>query len=520
MEQACNEESFYEEVTTNEHKSPRKYRSHSTVERSDITATPAEQSPKPNSTQEEVEEFENIYEVIPGDSAVHRCGKCVVNRSASFCCAENDRKNTGDEKAAQKEKDTCSNSALMSPSSDREEKCSQYAEIIHSSTTTDFVPSRPTRDSENPILRQDFSGNLDFLPNLRNLRKHLTDVSKDRRFERDKRSPKSTPSCIAESERKPEQCPESGCRGVSPKESPNHSPRAKTSQGPIYMNMDFPLVDGDDDSRRSSASSCSCTERQSVSSNDDSVFRDADTPSYENVKSVSFPALARPGKVSVPVDIVYSDLEFHESHRAAKSEGEKSFSNAAADSMNVTEEKSRSLPPQSCPRLGSRATDLIDLKPKSKSLGKLSGGALGFYVAGFVSKATVQRSNSKTLQSAIHDIVSKTKVEECSAVNVELTSDMMRISTNFPPWEVVASFGIETIGCIDLYAHDRTTLGVIVCQPGEEAVCYVISCPDADQIYKVITNAFNSTNSKVRKFEWGNLAFTPSQLKLLAELGG
>ena len=506
MAQQSTKESFYEEVI-----SKGKFLAKSDLncnielQESSVTASPEKQvkSVMPSDACDNhggaVEDTENIYEIIPGDTAPQSKEHGPVIRSMSFGSSTTTKEylRRKSEQLAKALNET--NSAPPSPSlSAPDRNSTQYAEIIHTNKVTDFVPSRPTRESQNPILRQDFSGNLSFMPNLRDLRKHLTDISQDRYLEQ--RGTKTTPSTTPECTRKPSETSQLSSKSVSPKNSPNHSPRSKESPGPLYVNMEFSFVDDDKGSRRSSGSSISINERQSVSSTED-ANRDPEDSHYENMKGLITQESERPRQGSAPVDIVYSDLHFHESRRSRiprlKLDKTASTSACGTHEKLSVETRSRSLPCQSNPKLSPRKDELSDPRPKSKSLGKLSGGALGFYVARFVKRMTVQRSNAKTLQATIHDIVSKTKVEDCSSVNVEVTSDMMRISTNCSPWEVIASFDVENIGVIDLFEQDHTTLGVIVCTPEADAECYVICCPDAQLICSAVKNAFNSSNLKV-----------------------
>lgn len=505
MAQTSTKESFYEEVIS-KGKLLAKSDLNCNIElqESYVTASREKQvkSAMPSDVSDDhgeaMEDSENIYEIIPGDSAPQSKEYGPVIRSMSFGSSSTNKESLRRKSEKLTKALNESNSAPPSPShSTPDLNSTQYAEIIHTNKVTDFVPSRPTRESQNPILRQDFSGNLSFLPNLRDLRKHLTEVSQDRYLEQ--RCAKTTPSATPECTRKPSETGQRLSKSFSPKNSPN-APRSKDSPGPLYVNMEFAFVDDDKSSRRSSGSSISINERQSVSSTED-ANRDTEDSHYENMKGLITHESGRPRQGSAPVDIVYSDLHFHESRRSRvpRLKLDKTVSTAAGGTYEKlsVETRSRSLPGQSNPKLSPRKDELSDPRPKSKSLGKLSGGALGFYVARFVKRTTVQRSNTKTLQATIHDIVSKTKVEDCSSVNVEVTSDMMRISTNCSPWEVIASFDVENIGCIDLFEQDHTTLGVIVCTPEADAECYVICCPDAQLICSAVKNAFNSSNSKV-----------------------
>lgn len=505
MAQKSTQESFYEEVISKGHYLAKSDLNCNNIQLDDnyVSVSPEKQVKSTMPSGEGMEDSENIYEIIPGDCAPQNIAHCPMVRSFSLGSSYKDKESFQKKTELKQDTSDASNSAPPSPKASHELSTpdlnsTQYAEIVHTNKVTDFVPSRPTRESENPILRQDFSGNLSFLPNLRDLRKHLTEVSQDRCLEQ--RSSKTTPSTTPEPQRKPGETSQRLSKSVSPRHSPNHSPRSKDSPGPVYMNMEFTFADDDKSSRRSSASSISLPERQSLSSTEDSN-RDMNESPYENMRGLITQDSGRPREGSAPVDIVYSDLHFHESRRSrgSKLKLEKTTSTPAGNSHEnlSVEQRSRSLPGQSSPKLPPRNNLLNDPRPKSKSLGKLSGGALGFYVARFVKRTTVQRSNAKTLQATMQDIVSKTKVEDCSSVNVEVTSDMMRISTNCSPWEVIASFDVENIGCIDLFEQDHTTLGVIVCVPETDAECYVIRCPDAQLICSAVKNAFNSSNPKV-----------------------
>lgn len=516
MAKNSTQESFYEEVITKHPCLPKTY-INSNIE-VDVTDTSVPRDKEVKSAgilssekdhEEIMEDSENIYEIIPGDQcAPQNIKPCPMIRSFSLSSA--DRNKEGFARKTEQIKDTSSesNSVPSSPKAPVRDKTddsnsTHYAEIILTKKVSDFIPSRPTRESENPILRQDFSGSLSGLPeNLRNLHKHLTELSQDRFLEQ--RNAKSTPSKTPECVRKPNEGSQRLSKSVSPRHSPNHSPRAKESPGPLYTNMEFQFMEDTNSSRRSSAcSSVSFNERQSLSSTED-ASRDIEESPYENVKGLSENETGRPRDGSEPVDIVYSDLHFPEARRS-KSVLEKTISSSVTTSQETVSTdylRARSLPGQSSPKLPPRknlSLNSSDPRPKSRSLGKLSGGALGFYVAHFVKRVTVQRSNAKTLQTTIHDIVSKTKVEDCSSVNVEVTSDMMRISTNCAPYEVIASFDVENIGCIDLFEQDHTTLGVLVCLPDVDAECYVIRCSDAQKINSAVKNAFNSSNSKTFK---------------------
>lgn len=356
----------------------------------------------------------------------------------------------------------------------------EYAEIVMASKVTEIRPSRPTRESDNPILREDFSGNLSFLPNLRDVRKELSLHSQKRLLDGDKRLPKSSPDIS----RKPEVFHDSP--NTSPKLSPQHSPRTPHTTA-FYVNLEFPLIESDrESSRRSSVSSTA--EKQSLSSFENEMS----SPEYENVKNradLDFD-MTRPA-TSLPMNIVYSDLDFKQTSndsqgRCASSPG----------MLSRFIERSKSLSPGESPRLPGRDHPLRSVSLNTAK--PLNSGALGNFMARFVGKAAVQRSNDKTLRTTMDEITDKAKPENCVSVIAEIDLDKMRISTNCEPWELIASFRLEDIGCACVCEDDNTVFGVLVSVPGSEAACYVLRCPNAEAIHRVLTDSFKATNSKVK----------------------
>lgn len=502
-------ESFYEEIITKGQLSAKTdLNCNIELEDSDVYTSMCRKQVDSAVQTDCVSDGENIYDSIPGDCVSQNCEQCHIDRSFS-CGAGYISKDSiarkeevqQDSQSEQQSNSPARLAPLESNSSPDPGSSTQYAEIIHFNKVSDFVPSRPTRESENPILRQDFSSSLSTFPNLRDLRKRLTEMSQERCLEQ-QRSARTSPFATPECPRKPGEkiFGQRLSKSLSPRNSPKQSPREKHPPGPIYVNMEFPLVEnGDNNSRRTSASSSSSisfNERQSVSSTDDSVFKDTEVSPYENIRDTLDSGSLR--EESAPVDIVYSDLHFHETRPKPKLGKTCSTPTGSCPGKIKVEERSRSLPGQQVPL---RQNISRQPRPKSLSLGKLNKGALGFYIgARFVKCATVHRANSNTLQSTIHDIVSKTTLEDCVSVNVEVTMDLMRISTNCSPWDVITSFGIENIGWIDLYKQDTTVLGIIVCVPDVEAECHVIQCQDAQLIFSAVKNAFNSSTSKVSAF--------------------
>ena len=499
-------ESFYEEIITKGQLSAKTdLNCNIELEDSDIYTSMCRKQVDSAVQTDSVSDGENIYDSIPGDCVSQNCEQCHIDRSlscgAGYISKDSIRRKKEVQQDSQSEQQSNSSARLApleSNSSPDLGSSTQYAEIIHFNKVSDFVPSRPTRESENPILRQDFSSSLSSFSNLRDLRKRLTEMSQERCLEQ-QRSARTTPFATPECPRKPGEkiVGQRLSKSLSPRNSPKQSPREKHPPGPIYVNMEFPLVEnGDNNSRRTSASSSSSisfNERQSLSSTDDSVFKDTEVSPYENIRDTLDSGSLR--EESAPVDIVYSDLHFHETRPKPKLGKTCSTPPGSYPGKIKVEERSRSLPGQQVPL---RKNISRQPRPKSLSLGKLNKGALGFYIgARFVKSTTVHRANSNTLQSTIHDIVSKTTLEDCVSVNVEVTMDLMRISTNCSPWDVITSFGIENIGWIDLYKQDTTVLGIIVCLPDVEAECHVIQCQDAQLIFSAVKNAFNSSTSKV-----------------------
>lgn len=459
------------------------------------------------------DEAEDIYEVIPADFAPSLySGKS--SRSSSISSQGSARSVTSERTlnvttvGIQTEGENPSSPMTTAHDAleDQEaETTAHYADILHASNMEilDITRSRPTRESMNPILRQDFAKlteNSKFLvPQLQNIRDSLAVTSKSKHTT----SEKTIPAHLLLKRSLSSGDNRNGFTRKSVDvlyensqfQLPNHSPQAKLSStsAPVYENMKFPLVESDRESHCSISSNS--TEGRSLCSEEENTGENVESL-YEIVDGLTEGHRQRTR--SSPIDIVYSDLEFHgpeKSHPQLSpvDNEEMTVSYVRRNTKSLSATTSKPSPPP-------RGSGLH--RPKSLNLRRPAGGSLGLHLAKFVKKVIVQRSNDKTLQATILEVLSKKHAdddddEDDSSVNVEVNSDLVRISTNFPPWEVIASCDIERIGHVNLYQGDKNVLGIIACPLGEESTCYIIRCPDANNIYESIKNAFKAPNLRV-----------------------
>lgn len=436
----------------------------------------------------------DIYEVIPAEREDQKTPEPPLSRTSSISSNE-EQQSVRSYQTAHKSRtySSCSSGSesdegvpqalrkrgLSCPTPDI--SSTQYAEIVSGTKITEYKPSRPTRESDNPILRLEFASSS-----------KSSDKCLGQKTESDFERSNSLTSRRIEPvyENTPTVTPNN-----SPKLSPNQSPccNAHNQSERLYENVDFPfMTESDCESRRSSIS----IERQSLSSEGSSRESEAISTAYENI-----PCEERPRTRSKPLDIVYSDLDFSEHNNRRKIErcvsvpvGVKLTPPRSSPVTNSLPPfvKTRPLPPQ-------RKTT-VTARPKSMVVCNSSNVHLGFHIAKFVGKVVVHRANDQVLQTAIQDLLRKTNEDDTKfhSVNIEVNNELVRISTNCSPWEVILSCEIDQIGLVSLYEQDTSVVGLISSLPHQEAICYALRSAEAPTILRAIKNVFNSPEPRLK----------------------
>lgn len=458
---------------------------------------------------------EDIYEVIPADFAPSSWSE-KTSRSSSISSRSSSRSERSCSVATvgiQTDEDSpsCSPETTESVTQDDDETA-HYAEIHHVNDfeITEIAASRPTRESDNPLLRQDFAQLADsklLEPELQTIRNSFAGISKQ--VVSHGNHAKELPAHLLLKRSLSVGDNRNGFvrkyvdvmyenTQPSPHDSPVMKHQNTSSATPVYENITFPLIESDRESHCSISSSS--TEGKSVFSEEESLEY---SNLYENVGDYANDQEPRARTRSRPIDIVYSDLEFHGERKIQTHSSSLESEELTTDISNSRKTKSLSAvqakPSPPSPRGGSGLA-----RPKSLNLrlSKSSNEALGLCRARFVKKVTVQRSNDKTLQATLCEVLSKSSnVEDEPFVNVEVNSDLVRISTDFPPWEVIASCDIETVGHVNLYEEDDNVLGIIVSPLGEESTCYIVRSQQASHILSTIKTAFRAPNLRVSILE-------------------
>ncbi|KAK3749510.1 hypothetical protein QZH41_013482 [Actinostola sp. cb2023] len=454
---------------------------------------------------------EDIYEVIPADFA-----PCSWSEKSSRSSSISSQGSSRNERICgiatvgiQTDDESISPSAspnTTAPISQDVDDATHYAEILHANDLeiTEITPSRPTRESDNPILRQDFAQLTDsklLASELQSIRNSFAGTSKLKRLDSQGRYAKELPAHLLLKRSLSAGDNRGGLVRKSVdvlyESSPHHSPpvpHRQSASAPVYENIKFPFIESDRESHSSTSSSCA--DERSSSSEEASAINVESL--YENVDDYADESRARTS--SHPIDIVYSDLQFHgekklQQHVVSFDREELDQKPRKVESLSAAS----SSPNPPSPRGTGRA------RPKSLNIRSRVTESLGLCSARFVKKISVQRSNDKTLQATICEVLAKSNdVDDEPFVNVEVNSDIVRISTDFPPWEVIASCDVETVGHVNLYEGDDKVLGIIVCPLGEESTCYIIRSQQAKHILETIKSAFRAPN--LRQF---NLCSSP-----------
>lgn len=363
----------------------------------------------------------------------------------------------------------------------------QYAEIVSSTSITEYLPSRPTRESDNPILR------IGFASSLKSPNKYLHQIHQkpsELLIEGSNSLPSTTKRYEPVYENTPTRSP-----NQSPKLSPNQSPCCcvRNQSGRFYENLEFPFTsDSDCESRRSSIS----VERQSLSSEESSRESESiSSVAYENI-----PCEERPRARSKPLDIVYSDLDFSEHNNRRKIERCVSVPLGEKSSPLRPSPISNSLPPLTKPRPLPPKKNMVNSRPKSMVVCNSGNTHLGFHIAKFVGAVVVQRSNELVLQTCMQDLLRKTHEEnsKLQSVNLEVNNEFLRISTNCSPWEVILSCDIDHIGLVNVYEQDTNVIGLILSIPRQDAMCYVMRTTEAQSILQAIKTVFKSPEPRLK----------------------
>ena len=425
-----------------------------------------------------------------------------------------------------------------SPSSEiPSDEAAEYAVIVTRQKLPEISPaSRPTRTSDNPILREDFAMLEGYQPPEENLTEERISIRD--RTEAAGAEYVNAATCrstrnsvhkreLSHSDSTPHDALYENASQIQPGPSPEPgsspvSTQIQTSSGPVYENTESALA----------VPACATSPEHSVN--------------YENIPLPARPTIGRcyslpgrsyaprssskgrtetssvvgeegcgdvlyentndgikPRKSSKPIDIlIYSDLDFahlkardrpglSRSHSNSSSYDTCSISSVATSSSSGSSNSSPVLPRRSSPTTATSVRQFRD------SL-NCSASAFGVYSGKFVGSVPAHRSNIQTIECLIRELASRYEEEKGLCVNIEATSDVLRVSTKSAPYDVVVSAEVDSVECIAMNNVRSDYVGFIVGGRGKEAVCYVLHSTQAVEIHEAVKAAFRSSPPKVR----------------------
>ncbi len=386
-----------------------------------------------------------------------------------------------------------SSTDLIRPNSLKLKKVNEtvYSEILHLNPASqiDLRPTRLTRESNNPILRQEVVSSNSASPSS------SKPSSRSGSFRRP-RNGDSTRSGSGDSGIQ-EDFPSSVVYGNCTSSSRPISRQSSLNQTQVYENAS--PVKTPDLCREIIYSNVDDDEVKPKNAGE--VKNDMQTV-YENVENEE----KRPRAASQPIaiqrkwsaleqELVYSDLDFKEeisTESLSSSPGESSASSWLSSSSHNNYSNSISPPP-----LPNRPASVYSRRRQTSfSSVSMSSYAASGLKAHFIGSQTVHRATSDSINSAITDVAHKNTMLDIKSVSVDVSKNVVHFGKLSPPYDCILQFSVDDIHFLDKFNKDDKFIGLIVSKPGKEAVCYVLQSDQSAEIIETIKEVFRE-NSKV-----------------------
>lgn len=360
-----------------------------------------------------------------------------------------------------------------------------YSEILHQTpgSQIDLFPGRLTRESENPLLRQDVipsntpSPSTSIPPSRSgSIRRSKNDectrsTSGDSGIQEDVNAMKLYENC-ARSNRKLHRSQSSPQFYANAASLSIHSPNA------FYANMESNEMS------------------KSVISNANSVYANMEHETGNNIRprTASRPIAIQSSQKKLQTELIYSDLDF-EGETAipeylSSSPGDTSSTSSGLSSFTTHLTNSVSPPP-----LPSRPPSVYarGRQTSFSSISMTSSFASNNLRANFIGTQTVQRANKDSINSSIKETVHKTNMLDVKSAFVEISRNAVKFCSLSSPYNCIIQFSLDEMHLMDYYSKDRRFIGFIVSQPGKEAVCHVFQSDHAAEILDAVKENFKES---------------------------
>ena len=121
---------------------------------------------------------------------------------------------------------------------------------------------------------------------------------------------------------------------------------------------------------------------------------------------------------------------------------------------------------------------------------------LNYFSANYLGKHCVSKLTHDCIDSSISYVAQRTSLLEMKPVVMEVTHDLIRIGTNQFPWDLIESFAIEEVVNFEIITKNVPFIGIIAGKAGEEAACYVLQSDKATEITDAIRDVFQTASKK------------------------
>jgi len=160
---------------------------------------------------------------------------------------------------------------------------------------------------------------------------------------------------------------------------------------------------------------------------------------------------------------------------------------------SISSEQTQSIsPPPPLPLLSKKRQDGTS---SWSDMSKFQG--LNYIAANYLGKQSVSKLTHDCIDSAVSNIAQRTNLLEMKPVVTEVSHNLLRIGCNSSPWELIESFSVEEIVHFEVITKNVSFIGIIAGRPGEDALCYVLQSENSMEIADAIREVFQ-TNSKTK----------------------
>ena len=447
---------------------------------------------------------DNLYAVVNGeDIELKKFKDLIDDGSANMNLYHNDKQIGGGTGIAQKSKTRCEGDLIESEkdcdcaNTGRELKKSSrpirpntlgikdsetvYSEILHQTpgSQVDLFPERLTRESENPLLRQDVipsntpSPSTSIAPSragsLRRNDESTRSSSGDSGIQVDMHALSVYENCSGRVRRLH--------RSQSSPQVYANAASLKNATGGVYANME-------------------CNEpRSEAFAGGNSVYANVEDDTKDSrPRASSRPIAIQSNHRNVEVELIYSDLDFEEvpmPEYCSSSTGDASSTSSGMSSFTAHLTNSVSPPP-----LPSRPPSVSVRRRQTSfsSISMASSVSTSMMRANFIGTHAVHRTTKDSINSSVKETVHKTNMLDVKSVYVDVSKTCVKFCSLSSPYQCVLQFSVDEMHLVDTYSKDERFLGFIVSQPGKEAMCHVFQSDHSAEIIAAVKEVFKESS--------------------------